>query len=307
MTTGNPVIELAEWRQGGETFEFRGLKIFTRRGGNPAGPALMLIHGFPTASWDWYKLWPTLAKHFSLYTLDMIGYGDSAKPVRFGYRIHDQADLVEDWLHNCGVKHYHILAHDYGNTVTQELMARDLERRESAANAIEVNADLQLDSVCLLNGGLFPEAHRPLFIQKILLSPLGPLVARLTNKRKFAANLTHIFGPKTPPSAPEIDNLWQLVTRNGGLAAMPKLITYMPQRKHYRERWVGALCRHSIPVRLIDGLVDPISGANMVARYRELVPSPDVVELAGIGHYPQIEAAEDVLDAFLDFHRNRVN
>jgi len=39
----------------------------------------------------------------------------------------------------------------------------------------------------------------------------------------------------------------------------------------------------------------------MAERYRELVPNPDVVLLDGIGHYPQLEAPERVLEAFLSF------
>jgi pimeloyl-ACP methyl ester carboxylesterase len=38
----------------------------------------------------------------------------------------------------------------------------------------------------------------------------------------------------------------------------------------------------------------------MVARYRELVPNPDVVELPDIGHYPQLEAPDAVLAAILE-------
>ena len=45
---------------------------------------------------------------------------------------------------------------------------------------------------------------------------------------------------------------------------------------------------------------DPVSGAYMATRYRELVSNPDVV-LDGIGHYPQLEAPEGVLDAYLSF------
>jgi pimeloyl-ACP methyl ester carboxylesterase len=75
----------------------------------------------------------------------------------------------------------------------------------------------------------------------------------------------------------------------------------MAERRRRRERWVGALTRAGVPLRLIDGLEDPISGAHMVARYRELVREPDVVELAGVGHYPQLEAPEAVLSAVIDF------
>ena len=39
----------------------------------------------------------------------------------------------------------------------------------------------------------------------------------------------------------------------------------------------------------------------MAARYRELVPHPDVVLLDGIGHYPQLEAPQRVLDGFFTF------
>ena len=55
-------------------------------------------------------------------------------------------------------------------------------------------------------------------------------------------------------------------------------------------------------MRLIDGMQDPISGAHMVARFRQLINNADVVELEGVGHYPQLEAPEETLRAFLAFH-----
>ena len=39
----------------------------------------------------------------------------------------------------------------------------------------------------------------------------------------------------------------------------------------------------------------------MIARYRQLVPNPDVVELTDVGHYPQVEAPQQVLAAALEF------
>jgi pimeloyl-ACP methyl ester carboxylesterase len=75
------------------------------------------------------------------------------------------------------------------------------------------------------------------------------------------------------------------------------LIHYIPDRIEHRERWVSALQRQDIPVRLIDGAADPISGAHMAKHYRELIPNADVVELEGIGHYPQVQAPKAVLNA----------
>ena len=78
----------------------------------------------------------------------------------------------------------------------------------------------------------------------------------------------------------------------------------MNDRKTHRERWVAALQQSNVPIGLINGSVDPVSGAHMVARYREIV-SPDhfIVELPKIGHYPQVEAPDEVLEAYRRFLR----
>ncbi len=284
-------LTLVDWKAAGEYFEYRGHRIFWREGGIPGAPVLLLIHGFPTASWDWEAVWPELATRYRLLALDMIGFGFSDKPFDYDYSIIDQADLCEALLRARGVESYHVLVHDYGDTVAQELLARGLEpgRRPKLA------------SVCFLNGGLFPETHRPMLIQKLLLSPLGPLVAKLTSKRAVARNMGRIFGPRTQPDAALIDAFWQLMTANDGLKVFPQLIGYMPERRLRRERWVGALQARSLPLKLIDGTDDPVSGAHMVRRYRELVARADITELPGIGHYPQIEAPRAVIAAYLDF------
>jgi len=298
------MIDLETWRQAGSTFHFEGMPIFTRTGGNPDGPAVVLIHGFPTSSWDWCKIWPRLESRFSLYAVDMIGFGDSAKPRNFSYLIHDQASLIETWLRDQQVSEYHILAHDYGDTVAQELIARDLERRQGDAPN---EPPLKVLSACLLNGGLFPETHQPLLLQKLLLSPVGFLIARLSSKRKLAGSLASIFGPDTPPSAEEVDVFWELITCNDGVGIMHKLIHYMPQRQQFRERWVGALLDTKVPVKLINGPLDPISGEHMAERYRQLIADPDVTLLPGIGHYPQVEAPELVTRHFVEFHNGISN
>lgn len=223
----------------------------------------------------------------------MIGFGYSAKPRRYLYSIRDQADLHEALLRELGVRHYHVLAHDYGDTVAQELLARHLEPPRPP----------HLLSICFLNGGLFPEAHRRLFIQSLLASPLGPLIGRLMNERRFSRGFGRIFGANTQPTPDELSEYWRLIDFNRGGRLFHKLITYMAERRSSRERWVGALRKSTVPLRLIDGLDDPVSGAHLAARYRELVPEPDTVGLTGIGHYPQVEAPDATLEAFLEFHR----
>ncbi|KUJ83705.1 alpha/beta hydrolase [Microbulbifer flavimaris] len=292
------MIDLNDWRSAGATFNFSGRSIFTRRGGQEGAPPLLLIHGFPTSSWDWNKVWHPLAERYSLYTLDMLGFGDSAKPRDCAYLIAQQADLIEAWLSSEGIQEYHVLAHDYGATVTQELLARDNSRREDDRQG---RCRLRIQTVCLLNGGLFPETHRPALIQRLLLSPLGPLVSRLTSKAKLASNLQEIFGEKTPPSEQEIESFWELIRCNNGDRVMHRLIGYMTQRRKNRARWVGALQQANVPVKLVNGIADPISGAHMVARFRQLIDKPNITELSGIGHYPQLEAPDAMTEAYFTF------
>ena len=291
MTSTTSRIPLAQWAASGRMIDWRGHAIFTRAGGRADAPALLLIHGFPTASWDWEALWTPLAERHRLVTLDMLGFGLSDKPARHDYSLMAQADLCEHVLAQAGVAEYHVLAHDYGDTVAQELLARAAEPGERP----------RLRSVALLNGGLFPETHRPELVQRLLLSPLGPLVGRLASRRTLAKTMRRIFGPRTPPDDALIDTFWTLMTTHDGQAVMHRLIRYMVERRTHRARWVGALQAARVPLKLIAGAADPISGAHMAARYRELVPRPDVTLLDGIGHYPQVEAPDAVLSAYVAF------
>ena len=285
-------MTLDDWRARGRSFVHRGHAIFFVEEGT--GPALLLIHGFPTSSWDWTPIWAGLTARFRVIAPDLIGFGFSAKPRDFAYSLMDQADLCVGLLRDRGVTDYAVLAHDYGDSVAQELLAR--------SDAAE---GPRLRSVCFLNGGLFPETHRPRLVQKMLIGPLGPLVSRLFGRRAFGRSFPAVFGPSTKPTPVELDAFWRLVAENGGTRILHLLIPYMSERRLHRERWVGALTRARVPLRVIDGALDPISGAHMVARYRELVPNPDTVLLPDVGHYPQVEAPEQVLAAYLAFADTR--
>lgn len=285
-----------DWLAAGRTLTYRGHKIFFREQAREtsATQALLLIHGFPTSSWDWQKIWPALtAKIPRVIAPDMIGFGFSAKPRDYDYSILDQASLHEALLAQLGVTHVHILAHDYGDTVAQELLARHLDR---------AGAGLQIASCTLLNGGLFPETHHARLIQNLLLSPLGPLISRFMNRQRFGETFSKVFGANTQPTAQELDEFWSLIQREDGSRITYKLVRYIPERRKHRERWVGALRHTKVPLCLINGPADPVSGAHMVARWGEIIGKPNVISLPGIGHYPQTEDPQGVLRAFLKFH-----
>jgi pimeloyl-ACP methyl ester carboxylesterase len=288
---------LALWRAAGQHIDTALGAAFYRAaiaGRDDQRPWLLLIHGFPTASLDWWPLWAVLARDFRLLAPDLLGFGYSPKPHSAEHPIAIQADLCESLLRAVGATQVHLLAHDYGVTVAQELLARDRERAAHGEAAL-------VASVALLNGGLFPETHRARLIQKLLLTPLGPLLSRLMSERSFARSFSAVFGPKTQPTRDELAVFWQLITQADGHRIAHRLILYVRERRVHRERWVGALVASRVPIRLINGALDPVSGAHMVKRFRELIAQPDIVSLDDIGHYPQVEAPQRVYAALRAF------
>lgn len=284
-----------QWFDDAQYFNANAAQIayWTSKNPDPEKPWLLLIHGYPTSSWDWSGLWPRLKNKFNLAALDMLGFGLSDKPRNIQYSITDQADLQEALLAQLGVSEAHLFVHDYGNTVAQELLAR---HNESVLS-------FSIKSICFLNGGLFPEQHRARPVQKLGLTPLGSLLGILLTRNKFQKTFDEIFGPDTKASDSEIDTHWMLINYNGGRSVLHKLLQYIPERKAMRTRWVGALQETSIPMRLIDGGADPVSGKHLYDYYLEQIPNPDAVLFEDIGHYPHTEAPERTLEAFLEFHK----
>ena len=287
----------SEWQAAGQSFAWRGHRIFYREQGT--GEPLLLLHGFPTSSWDWRHVWDELARSYHVVALDYLGFGFSDKPPDGPYSVFAYADQAEALLARLGIARLHVLAHDLGDTVAQELLARGGERAGGRGGFAEIA------SVCLLNGGIFPEVHRPRLVQTLLDSPIGAAIARLTDRRRFGRGLAAVFGPRTQPSQAELDGFWACASHAGGLRNYHRLIRYMRERRRHRDRWVAPIVAGEVPLAMINGHLDPVSGKHVVDRLRELRPGAEIHDLPEIGHYPQTEAPSEVLRAYAAF-RQRV-
>lgn len=298
---------LQRWKDAGDYFDYLGFEIFHRVDGPPLGsaPVLLLVHGYPFNSFDWVLLWPTLVERFTVIAPDMIGMGFSAKPVAYGYSVHDHADVHEALLAHLGVEECHVLAHDLGDSVAQELLARHVFGEPAYGSP-------RYRSITWLNGGLFNEAYTPRAMQKLMSgTPLGDLMSPLQgsplSRRLVEPTINEMFGPNTKPTRAMLEVFHQTLEYNDGKRVLHKVGRFLGDRYAHRNRWVRAMRETDVPMRLIDGPIDPNSGAHMAQRYREVIPNADVVMLADdIGHWPQLEAPQDVLAHFLA-HVDRVS
>jgi len=262
-----------------------GHRLFVRECGE--GPPLLLLHGFPTASFDYARLAPLLAPHHRLLMFDFLGFGYSDKPRPYRYSLIEQAALAEKLAARRGFSKVAIIAHDMGSSVALVLLER---------------ARLEVSRLILMNGSLLLKYYRPLITQRLLLHPLaGPLLSALgvICKPVFARQFTRLF--PTPPPADEIDALWSLIEHNDGAHIYHLLIQYLNERKRHEHEWLAALSSHRAPLMLLWGQRDPVSRPRIAEAIVEKRPDARYVRLHQLGHYPQWEAPEAVAGEALPF------
>jgi pimeloyl-ACP methyl ester carboxylesterase len=261
--------------------------IFVRRVGS--GATMTMLHGYPSSSHDWAGVAPTLAQHHALLLPDFFGFGASDKPAEHAYSLHEQADLVEELWALDGITATVIVAHDYGVSVAQELLARRAEGGLS----------VELTQVHLLNGGLYPDLARPGRGQLALLDPeRGPQISASITEERFVMALKPTFAANFDATGASAD-IWRATTREDGQAISHLLTRYITDRAVHGDRWVTALEETDVSVAFVWGMLDPVSGAHMAQRICERLPDAPFVVLDDVGHWPALETPDRVAAALL--------
>ena len=92
-----------QWFSRGEMVEVLGQQMFTLQQGN-ANKTVILIHGFPTSSYDYYDVIDKLSQDYSVLVFDHLGFGFSDKPVDYTYSLVDQAEQTLSLWRQLGIK-----------------------------------------------------------------------------------------------------------------------------------------------------------------------------------------------------------
>jgi pimeloyl-ACP methyl ester carboxylesterase len=261
-----------------------GHEVFATRRSGP-GPSVVLLHGFPSSSYDWRALLeqPAVAE-LNVLAFDFLGFGLSDKPAGRPYSLMTQADLTEELVGRYLGGSGFVIAHDMGTSVATELFARQIAGR----------GGMQIAGALLFNGSMLLHLAKPTVGQRLLRGPLGPLAARLSSERVFRQQLGSVFSAAHPLSAEEAEDQWSLVTWLGGQRRAHELIAYMDERERYADRWHGAIRDWSGELSLMWGMRDPVARVEVLRGIQELRPGVPVTELPELGHYPQIEDPERV-------------
>ncbi|OBK78814.1 hypothetical protein A5651_02090 [Mycobacterium sp. 1274761.0] len=252
------------------------------RSGDGDDPIILLLHGYPSSSFDYRSVVPRLEGRAWL-TLDFLGFGLSDKPRPHRYSLFEQADIVQQVVADAGGGPVQLIAHDMGTSVATELFARDTDGR----------LPFELQRAVITNGSVILERASLRPSQKLLRGPLGPLIARFVNRGGFIRGFGRLFSDDHPLSAVEAEAQWALLSYNDGAAIAHLLISYLEERVKHAARWHGAVRDWPKPLSFLWGLRDPVATAAVLDGLRELRPHAEVIELAGVGHYPQVEVPDE--------------
>jgi pimeloyl-ACP methyl ester carboxylesterase len=280
-----------DWRARGRHRTLLGHRIFSvdvPARGTVRQPPLLVLHGFPTSSFDFHRVVDGLAGHRRVLLFDMLGYGLSDKPDR-PYTFSLQADIAIALVEEVGIDRFGLLTHDVGDTLGGELLARQLEGSWAA----------EVTDRAMTNGSIYHRLAQLSAGQEFLLALPDERLgtdARLDGSTVMDG-VAATFSPAATVDPDELSAQWSMITEQDGQRLLPRLIRYIEERRAHEARYTGAIESHPSPLAVVWGKDDPIAVTAMTDRLCGDRPDIGLRLLDGVGHYPMVEAPDRFLDA----------
>ena len=291
-----------EWKSKGKFIQVNNNRLFvndTNNGINTSQKSMVILHGYPTSSFDYYKVLPELSKNYRVILHDHLGFGFSNKPKDVNYSLVTQADIALELWRQLGLKKIFLFAHDYGTSVATEIIAR--------YNANEL--DIEIEQLILTNGSIHIELSQLRTIQKLLKHKfLGKYVAKLTNFLIFKKNMKNIYFDTSKVTDNELKEMWKLIELNGGRKVIHKLTQYINERYLHWNRWIGALKETQISTKIIWAKNDPIAVPAIAKLLAKEIPNNTLYWIENTGHFLMLENPKELLELILkNNYTNKLN
>ena len=284
--------DLAEaWFEGGDYFEWTSttknnqqakVDVFYRTFGSKDKPQLLMVHGFPNSSFDFYKLVPLLENDFHIAVLDFPGSGFSDKPVpNFSYMLEENAEILDYFVKNIiKFNNFAIYTHDRGVSIGLASLGHYLDTKP---------AEYRINYHFLSNSGMFLPLANLMPMQTALLDPVRGNA--LIQARKSVPRMT-----KGDPEAIAYADIFKF---KDGDSALIHVARYLLERAENELRWLNNLSRSDIPVAYLWGLLDDINPVRISNHVWNTYLNDRDAEstywlLPTAGHYPQREKPNEV-------------
>ncbi|CAN5632161.1 alpha/beta hydrolase [soil metagenome] len=289
MTDAQTIVE--QWEKAGTRVPTPDGEVFvidTPAVAPDGSPPLVVLHGYPSSSFDFRAALPALSANRRVVLFDQIGYGLSDKPDR-RYGVHLQADTTQHVLAALELDRIDLLTHDMGDSAGGEILARDLD----GTLGVEIRRRV------VTNGSIYLDLAQ-LTVGQQLLSALPDEAMDHIDAEGMGRGLAATFSDQHPASQEELDAQWLLTSRQDGQRLLARLIRYLEDRRAEESRYTGAIETHPSPLAIVWGALDPIAVLPMTDRLVERRPDATLTVLGDVAHYPMVEVPERFAAAVLD-------
>lgn len=253
---------------------------YHRRG---RGTPVLLVHGITTYSFIWRNLFDQLAEHHDVVAVDLLGCGDSDKPLNVSYGVAAHTEGLEAFTQALGFGPFSFVGHDIGGGIAQRFAVKHPNR---------------LTHAVVMNGVAFD------------YWPVQPIITMRTPIIRQLAMATLDFGA------------FELIVKRGVFhreRVTPTLMAYFwkpmktPEGRkaflHFAESLDNRdltsisedLCRTRIPFLVIRGRDDVYLSAEIAHRLHREVPGSRLVEIAEAGHFIQEDQPLRLVEELLAF------
>lgn len=269
-----------------------GLKIAYREAGDPAKPAVLLLHGFPTSSHMFRDLIPRLAKKYHVIAPDYPGFGasDMPKAEDFEYSFANIADMMTTLIDRKKVDRYSVYLMDYGAPVGFRMYAKDPER---------------VTGFVIQNGNAYAEGLRE-FWDPIKAYWANPSIENGNKLRGFltldATKWQFTHGTQNPEKISP-DNYWHvqyLLDRKGNQEVQLELFLDYGTNVAEYPKWQALFRKYQTPALLMWGKNDPIFPEEGAHPYKKDLKNLEF-HLLETGHFALEEYGSQIANRMISF------
>jgi pimeloyl-ACP methyl ester carboxylesterase len=263
---------------------------------------LTMLPGYPDGSYGYAQVDRYLASEPGprLY-VEFLGQGDSDKPRHYRYSSIERADLIQAQWRAHGVRRTMVVAFDYSSLALLELLRRQQERIAAGEQP-----GATIDSVFIVNGGLFADCHsHPWDTTPMLKTPVGRVAMWFAQHVPGVMETTlrnaKLFSSSYGVSDVEIADLSEAIRRRGGAAFLHRAAGFVGEHRRNAERWdLAAVVRelgNAVTFHVAGSAEDPFEPGQIDAARRRLGPFGVDIQWFPGGHLTTSEHPRLLADA----------
>lgn len=267
--------------------ELHGQRVAYREAGS--GEVVVLIHGMAGSSDTWQAVMPQLAQRYRVIAPDLLGHGQSAKP-RTDYSLGAFAAGLRDLLDELGISRATIVGHSLGGGVAMQFIYQHPEYCQRL--------------ILVSSGGLGPDVG---WILRLLAAPGVKFVLPVIAPKVVLGigNRVRSWLSTVGLGSPRAEQFWAAYSSLSDPPARAAFLRTLRSVVDYRGQSVSALSRlrlrAEVPTLVVWGEGDRVIPVEHGYGVRALRPGSRLEVLAGLGHFPHVEAPAEFTSAIEEF------